>query len=56
MRRLIRALDDALEGAATFVYGELAEGEERPSLWTKLGRLAVFAVLLLLGLAASLKW
>jgi hypothetical protein len=49
----MRALDDALEGAATFVYGPLTDGEERPSLWTKLGCLVVFAVLVLLGLAAS---
>lgn len=53
MRRFFRALDDALEAAATFVYGPLPPGEERPSVSTKLGCLVMLAALLVLGLAAS---
>lgn len=52
MRRLLTKLDDALEGLTTFVYGPLPAGEERPSLWVKLGVLMLMVTLIVIGVAA----
>jgi hypothetical protein len=56
VRRIIRVLDDALEGVATFLYGPIPEGEERPTLWAKVSVFAMLAALVAIGIAATWRW
>jgi hypothetical protein len=51
VRRILQALDDALERLATLLYGPQPLGyRPRPSLWAKLGVFSLLGTLLLLGL------
>ena len=56
MRRMLEALDDVLEAVATFLYGPLAKGEERPGLWTKVSVFLMLAALVAIGFAANFRW
>jgi hypothetical protein len=51
VRRILQAVDDALEQLATLLYGPQPLGyRPRPSLWTKLAVFGLLGLLILLGL------
>jgi hypothetical protein len=52
LRRVLQALDNALEQLATLLYGpQPLAYRPRPSLWAKLGVFGLLAALIALGLA-----
>jgi hypothetical protein len=52
MRRFLATLDRALERLADLAYGALPEGEKPAGLLTKLGCLALFGLLLAVGIGS----
>ena len=54
MKRILTSLDDFLERLATFAYGPIDEGEERPGLCTKVGCVVMLGVLIAFGVLMNL--